>query len=191
MVVDLPSLSSLTIGTGAFSNTHHFDIHQFPNSNTHHFDIHQFPNLISLTLGYDIIDGEDSFELNGHSKLTEFRCLQPKYRDSPVETNETKSFRIINCSALKDIYLFHHCFADYGQFEVSNCPALISLTIASFWNTVAPFIGSSFSVRGNKHRGFLLVDCPSLSSIKINEGVFNQSLAIVMESSNRTAYFEE
>ena len=76
MVVDLPSLSSLTIGTGAFSNTHHFDIHQFP-------------NLISLSLGYDIIDKEDSFELNGLSKLTEFRCLQPKYRNSPVETNET------------------------------------------------------------------------------------------------------
>ena len=92
MVVDLPSLSSLTIGTGAFSNTHHFDIHQFP-------------NLISLSLGYDIIDREDSFELNGLSKLTEFTCLQPIYRDSPVETNETKSFRIINCSALKDIYV--------------------------------------------------------------------------------------
>ena len=92
MVVDLPSLSSLTIGTGAFSNTHHFDIHQFP-------------NLISLSLGYDIIDREDSFELNGLSKLTEFRCLQPIYRNSPVETNETKSFRIINCSALKDIYV--------------------------------------------------------------------------------------
>ena len=178
MVVDLPSLSSLTIGTGAFSNTHHFDIHQFP-------------NLISLTLGYDIIDKEDSFELNGLSKLTEFRCLQPKYRDSPVETNETKSFHIINCSALKDIYVSPRCFADYGQFEVSNCPALISLTIDSFWMYVSPFIGSSFSVRGNKHRGFLLVDCPSLSSIKIDEGAFNQSLVTVMESSNKIENYEE
>ena len=178
MAVDLPSLSSLTIGTGAFSNTHHFDIHQFP-------------NLISLTLGYDIIDREDSFELNGLSKLTEFRCLQPIYRNSPVETNETKSFRIINCSALKDIYVFPHCFADYGQFEISNCPAFVDLSIFSYWNTIAPFIGSSFSVRGNKHREFLLVDCPSLSSIKINEGAFNQSLAIVMESSNKTANYEE
>ena len=178
MVVDLPSLSSLTIGTGAFSNTHHFDIHQFP-------------NLISLSLGYDIIDREDSFELNGLSKLTEFRCLQPIYRNSPVETNETKSFRIINCSALKDIYVFPHCFADYGQFEISNCPAFVDLSIFSYWNTIAPFIGSSFSVRGNKHREFLLVDCPSLSSIKINEGAFNQSLVTVMESSNKTANYEE
>lgn len=177
MVVDLPSLSSLAIGTGAFSNTHHFDIHQFP-------------NLISLSLGYDIIDREDSFELNGLSRLTEFRCLQPKNRNSPVKTNETKSFRITNCSAFESLYVFPHCFADYGQFEVSNCPALISLSIVSYWNTIAPFMGSSFSVRGNKHCGFLLVDCPSLSSIKIDEGAFNQSLAIVMESSNRIVNYE-
>ena len=178
MVVDLPSLRSLRIGTGAFSNTHHFDIHQFP-------------NLISLSLEYDIIDREDSFELNGLSKLTEFTCLQPIYRDSPVETNETKSFRIINCSALKDIYISPRCFVDYGQFEVSNCPALISLSIVSYWMYVSHFIESSLSVRGNKHRGFLLVDCPSLSSIMISEGVFNQSLAIVMESHNRIVNYEE
>ena len=146
--------------------------------------------MISLTLGYDIIDKEDSFELNGLSKLTEFRCLQPIYRNSPVETNETKSFRIINCSALKDIYVSPRCFADYGQFEVSNCHALLSLTIDSFWMYVSPFVGSSFSVRGNKHREFLLVDCPSLSSIKINKGAFNQSLAIVMESNNRIVNYE-
>ena len=178
MAVDLPSLSSLTIGTGAFSNTNHFDIHQFP-------------NLISLSLGYDILDKEDSFELNGLSKLTEFRCLQPIYRNSPVETHETKSFRIINCRALKDIYISPRCFVDYGQFGVSNYPAFVYLSIVSYWNTIAPFVGSSFSVRGNKHRGFLLVDCPSLSSIKINEGAFNQSLVTVMESSNKTANYEE
>ena len=147
--------------------------------------------MISLSLGHDIIDREDSFELNGLSKLTEFRCLQPKYRDSPVETNETKSFRIINCSALKDIYVSPRCFADYGQFEVSNCPAFVDLSIVSYWNTIAPFIGSSFSVRGNKHRVFLLVDCPSLSSIKIDEGAFNQSLVTVMESSNKIENYEE
>ena len=118
--------------------------------------------MISLSLGHDIIDREDSFELNGLSKLTEFR-----------------------------IYISPRCFVDYGQFEVSNCPALISLSIVSFWNTIAPFVGSSFSVRGNKHREFLLVDCPSLSSIKVNKGAFNQSLVTVMESNNRIVNYEE
>ena len=74
---------------------------------------------------------------------------------------------------------------------MSNCPALISLSIVSYWNTIAPFVGSSFSVRGNKHREFLLVDCPTLSSIMINEGAFNQSLVTVMESSNRIENYEE
>ena len=74
---------------------------------------------------------------------------------------------------------------------MSNCPALLSLTIDSFWMYVSPFVGSSFSVRGNKHREFLLVDCPSLSSIKINKGAFNQSLVTVMESNNRIVNYEE
>ena len=74
---------------------------------------------------------------------------------------------------------------------MSNYPAFVYLSIVSYWNTIAPFVGSSFSVRGNKHREFLLVDCPSLSSIKINEGAFNQSLVTVMESSKRIVNYEE
>ena len=76
MAVDLPSLSSLTIGTGAFSNTHHFDIHQFP-------------NLISLSLGYDIIDKEDSFELNGldaYSQYIEIVQLRPMRQSHSVSS---------------------------------------------------------------------------------------------------------
>ena len=134
---------------------------------------------------------EDSIELNGLSKLTTFSCLTPVHRNKPVETNETKSVRIINCNALESFSARSGCFADFGHFEVSNCPALTSLSFIYYYLWSYTFIGSSFSVRGRNYRGFLLVDCPSLESLWIEDGSFNQSLTTVMESSNQAANYDD
>ena len=178
MIVDLPRLHTLFIGSGAFTNTYHFDYNQFP-------------NLGTLSLAYDMIYKEDSFELSRMSNLTKFTCLEPVCRNRPVETIETKSFRITNCNALKSFLVNYRCFADYGHFEVSNCPAINYLNFGAREKNSHSFLKSSFLVRGNNHVGFLFVDCPSLSSIYVGERSFEQSLTIVMESNNKTANYKE
>lgn len=137
-VSDLPSLEIIDIKRGAFTNTYDFD----PS---------RFPNLEKLILPYYKLIDTDSFELNGLSKLKEFKCVDMYIPDVPDKYNETKSFRATNCNSLTEINIGDGCFFDYGgQFEVSNCPALISLSIGSNHALSPTFSGCSFTVKSSK-----------------------------------------
>ena len=117
--IDLPSLTTLSIGDGSFGNSTSF---QLSNLNL----------LQSLNIGNEMFNLVSTFKIDGLTSLTSlsigsnsFTSMKNGYGNDP-----SKSFQILNCDKLESIQIGEYSFSDYGgEFELSNLPQLQSIQI--------------------------------------------------------------
>ena len=71
--------------------------------------------------------------------------------DSEFDNDASASFRIENCEKLRSFTIGEYSFASYGGiFELSNLPALESITIGGYVEFSNNFYWSSFDIRGKQ-----------------------------------------
>ena len=121
MNIDLPKLSTLSIGNGAFNEA---AILKFINLN----------DLESIEIGANKFNKVKSLIIDGLNKLISLRIGSNSFTNKLNSYgNETdKSFHILNCESLESIEIGEYSFSDYaGEFELKNLSKLQSLIIGS------------------------------------------------------------
>ena len=133
MNIDLPKLSTLSIGNGTLLNKAEI------------FELRNLNNLESIEIGNNCFSNVDEFIINGLNELKSMRIGSNSFTGSlnSYGNDESKSFHILNCAKLESIEIGRYSFSDYaGEFELKNLPKLQSLIIGSstsnsynFYNT--------------------------------------------------------
>ena len=117
--IDLPNLTSLSIGDGSFTNSTTF---QLSNLNS----------LQSLNIGNEMFNGVSTFKIDGLTSLTSLLIGSNSFTQhaNGFGNDSSKSFHILNCAKLESISIGVYSFSDYGgEFELSNLPQLQSIVI--------------------------------------------------------------
>ena len=139
MNIDLPKLSTLSIGNGAFNEA---EILKLRNLN----------EMDSIEIGNNCFSGTEILIIDGLNELKSMRIGSNSFTGSlnSYGNDNTKSFHILNCESLESIEIGRYSFSDYaGEFELKNLPKLQSLIIGSstsnsynFYNTNSLMIES-------------------------------------------------
>ena len=138
--IDLPSLTSLSIGDGSFGNSATF---QLSNLNS----------LQSLNIGNEMFNLVSTFKIDGLTSLTSLSIGSNSFTQHPngYGNDSGKSFHILNCVKLESISIGEYSFSDYGgEFELSNLPELQSIVIGNMNSTSYNFYSSSLNIQGMK-----------------------------------------
>ena len=132
MNIDLPKLSTLSIGNKAFNEA---ETLKFINLN----------NLESIEIGNNKFNKVKSLIINGLNELRELNIGSNSFTNklNSYGNDIDKSFHILNCAKLESIEIGEYSFSDYaGEFELKNLSKLQSLIIGSnttnsynFYNT--------------------------------------------------------
>ena len=117
--IDLPKLSSLSIGKTSFGNSNNFLLSNLG-------------KLISITIGDECFKPLSTFNLNGLGSLVTLTIGSNSFTEHPYSfgNDASKSFHILNCNKLDKVTLGQYSFSDYGgEFELNNLPELQRLQI--------------------------------------------------------------
>ena len=137
-ILDLPKLTTLSIGNESFGNSTTFHL-----SNLNSFQ--------SLNIGNNKFNEVSTFMIEGLSSLTSISIGSNSFTQhtNGFGNDFTKSFHILNCTKLESIMIGEYSFSDYaGKFELSNLPQLQSIQIGQLNSSSYNFYISSFVIRG-------------------------------------------
>ena len=138
-ILDLPKLTTLSIGSYSFGNSSIFHL-----SNLNSFQ--------SLNIGNEMYNGISTFMIEGLSSLTTLSIGSNSFTSmkNGFGNDINKSFHILNCTKLESIEIGEYSFSDYGgQFELSNLPQLQSIQIGQLnSNSYNFYSSSSFEIEG-------------------------------------------
>ena len=138
-ILDLPKLTTLSIGSNSFGNSSTFHL-----SNLNSFQ--------SLNIGNGCFAYSSLFEINGLQSLNTLSIGSNSFTSmkNGFGNDSTKSFHILNCTKLESIEIGEYSFSDYGgQFELSNLPQLQSIQIGQLnSNSYNFYSSSSFEIEG-------------------------------------------
>ena len=93
------------------------------------------------------------FKIDGLSELNSLKIGNYSFTESIMSFNsdEVKSFQILNCEKLKSIKIGRYSFCDFGgEFELRNLPSLRFLKIGKKNEESRNFYLSSFILRSNR-----------------------------------------
>ena len=116
-ILDLPKLTTLSIGSNSFGNSSIFHL-----SNLNSFQ--------SLNIGNGCFGYSSLFEINGLQSLNMLSIGSNSFTSmkNGFGNDINKSFHILNCESLESIEIGEYSFSDFGgQFELSNLPQLQSI----------------------------------------------------------------
>ena len=141
--LDLPKLTTLSIGSNSFGNSSTFHL-----SNLNSFQ--------SLNIGNGCFGYAALFEFNGFQSLrtisigsNSFTQVKQSNWEYTKANNQLKSFHILNCELLESIQIGEYSFSDYaGEFELKNLPQLQSIEIGTSRINSGNFFYSSFVIQG-------------------------------------------
>ena len=137
--LDLPKLTTLSIGSNSFGNSTLFHL-----SNLNSFQ--------SLNIGNNKFNQVSTFLIEGLSSLTTISIGSNSFTSmkNGFGNDINKSFHILNCTKLESIEIGEYSFSDYGgQFELSNLPQLQSIQIGQLnSNSYNFYSSSSFEIEG-------------------------------------------
>ena len=134
--IDLPNLTSLSIGDGSFGNSATF---QLSNLNS----------LQSLNIGNEMFNLVSTFKINGLTSLTSLSIGSNSFTQhiDGFGNDSNKSFHILNCVKLESISIGKYSFSDYGgEFELSNLPQLQSIVIGNINSNSYNFFSTPFDI---------------------------------------------
>ena len=136
-IIDLPALTTLSIGDGSFGNSTTFQL-----SNLNSFQ--------SLNIGNEMFNLVSIFKIDGLTSLTSLSIGSNSFTSmkNGFGNDSNKSFHILNCDKLESIQIGEYSFSDYGgEFELSNLPQLQSIVIGQLNSTSYNFYSSSLNIQ--------------------------------------------
>ena len=136
--LDLPKLTTLSIGSKSFGNSSTFHL-----SNLNSFQ--------SLNIGNGCFGYSSSFEINGFQLLNTLSIGSNSFTGTKngFGNDINKSFHILNCESLESIEIGEYSFSDYGgQFELSNLPQLQSIQIGQLNSSSYNFYSTPLNIQG-------------------------------------------
>ena len=134
--IDLPNLTSLSIGDGSFGNSTTF---QLSNLNS----------LQSLNIGNNCFKQLQIFAIDELISLSSLSIGSNSFtqHSDGFGNDSTKSFHILNCAKLESISIGEYSFSDYGgEFELSNLPQLQSIVIGNINSNSYNFFSTPFDI---------------------------------------------
>ena len=137
--IDLPKLSSLSIGKTSFGNSNNFLLSNLG-------------KLISITIGDECFKPLSTFNLNGLGSLVTLTIGSNSFTEHPYSSGNdaSKSFHISNCNKLEKVTLGQYSFSDYGgEFELNNLPELQRLQIGYKNAYSYNFYSAPFDIESN------------------------------------------
>ena len=137
-ILDLPKLTTLSIGNESFGNSSIFHL-----SNLNSFQ--------SLNIGNDCFGYSSLFEINGLQSLSMLSIGSNSFTSmkNGFGNDINKSFHILNCTKLESIEIGEYSFSDYGgQFELSNLPQLQSIQIGQSNSSSYNFYSMPLNIQG-------------------------------------------
>ena len=136
--LDLPKLTTLSIGNESFGNSSIFHL-----SNLNSFQ--------SLNIGNNKFNEVSTFLIEGLSSLTTLSIGSNSFTSmkNGFGNDINKSFQILNCTKLESIEIGEYSFSDYGgQFELSNLPQLQSIQIGQSNSSSYNFYSTPLNIQG-------------------------------------------
>ena len=137
-ILDLPKLSTLSIGSNSFGNSSIFHL-----SNLNSFQ--------SLNIGNGCFGYSSLFEINGLQSLSMLSIGSNSFTQKNYwyGNYKAKSLHILNCESLESIEIGEYSFSDFaGDFELKNLPQLQSIRIGIVGSYSTNFYWSSFVIGG-------------------------------------------
>ena len=137
-ILDLPKLTTLSIGSYSFGNSSTFHL-----SNLNSFQ--------SLNIGNSCFGYSSLFEINGLQSLSMLSIGSNSFTQKKnwYGYYKAKSLHILNCESLESIEIGEYSFSDFaGDFELKNLPQLQSIQIGTVGRKSCNFWGCSFVIRG-------------------------------------------
>lgn len=165
----MPKLSTLLIGTDSFTLSN--------------LTLSTIYNIENLSLGNGVLNTDISIRINGFNKLknlrfgycsttqvSQFTSKSNKYNKKGYNTNDYKSYYIMNCESLESIEIGERAFDYYnGEFELKKLPLLSSIVIG-----INNFLYvKSFLIAGKTQYSLIdMVDLPNLLTLDILDNSF-------------------
>ena len=139
IVVDLPSLQSITLGYYAFGNSAEYYL----------YSLNSFEEL---EIGDNSFGSVSTFEINGLNQLKTIKIGMNSFTKTKNSygNDASKSFHILNCESLESIQIGRYSFSDYGgEFELKNLTQLQSIQLGTIGSYSSyNFYYSSFVIGG-------------------------------------------
>ena len=136
--LDLPKLTTLSIGSNSFGNSTIFHL-----SNLNSFQ--------SLNIGNGCFGYSSLFEIDGLQSLSMLSIGSNSFTSmkNGFGNDINKSFHILNCTKLESIEIGEYSFSDYaGEFELSNLPQLQSIQIGQSNSSSYNFYSMPLNIQG-------------------------------------------
>ena len=136
--LDLPKLTTLSIGSNSFGNSSIFHL-----SNLNSFQ--------SLNIGNEMYNGISTFLIEELSSLTTLSIGSNSFTSmkNGFGNDINKSFHILNCTKLESISIGEYSFSDYaGEFELSYLPQLQSIQIGQLNSNSYNFYSTPLNIQG-------------------------------------------
>ena len=114
----------------------------------------RFILLEELEIGSNSFKFINEFIIDGLNHLKSLKIgmnsfTQQKDNWDTINTDESRSFHILNCIELESIEIGSYSFSDYaGGFELKNLPKLESIKIGEVGSESGNFYYSSFVIKG-------------------------------------------
>ena len=137
-ILDLPKLTTLSIGLNSFGNSSTFHL-----SNLNSFQ--------SLNIGNNKFNEVSTFLIEGLSSLISLSIGSNSFTSmkNGFGNDINKSFHILNCTKLESIEIGEYSFSDYaGEFELSNLPQLQSIQIGQSNSNSYNFYSTPLNIQG-------------------------------------------
>ena len=137
-ILDLPKLTTLSIGSNSFGNSSTFHL-----SNLNSFQ--------SLNIGNGCFGYSSLFEIDGLQSLSMLSIGSNSFTSmkNGFGNDINKSFHILNCTKLESIEIGEYSFSDYaGEFELSNLPQLQSIQIGQSNSNSYNFYSTPLNIQG-------------------------------------------
>ena len=147
-ILDLPKLTTLSIGSNSFGNSSIFHL-----SNLNSFQSLNIGNEMyqSLNIGNEMYNGISTFLIEGLSSLTSLSIGSNSFTSmkNGFGNDINKSFHILNCTKLESIEIGEYSFSDFaGEFELSNLPQLQSIQIGQLNSDSYNFYSMPLNIQG-------------------------------------------
>ena len=136
-IIDMPKLTTLSIGNGSFGNSTSFHLSNL--------DL-----LQSLNIENDCFAYIPRFEIDGLKSLKSLIIGSNSFTGTKngFGNDISKSFHILNCESLESIQIGEYSFSDFGgEFELNNLPLLQSIQIGTIGAESNNFYSSSFIIQ--------------------------------------------
>ena len=136
-IIDMPNLTTLSIGNGSFGNSTSFHLSNL--------DL-----LQSLNIENGMYNEVSSFRIDGLKSLKSLTIGSNSFTGTKngFGNDISKSFHILNCESLESIQIDKYSFSDFGgEFELNNLPLLQSIQIGNLNSNSYNFYSSSLIIQ--------------------------------------------